>query len=559
MSRLAVAVRGVGVLALVAAGSPSIGDVAQAGTGGGVVEVALSRLTAPVVVVVLDEFPAATIMRADGSINSDRYPGFAELASVSTWFRNASSHDNLTTRAVPSLLDGRLPADGSWPRYSDHPRNLFTLLGGRVPVHAYEPVTSLCPPDLCRESETQSPTNDLVGYGVERQQAARRQTIAPQPVHEPSRPATCGIVDQREVVFDHEYWERALTEWHGRPGAERSPQGQASILSERIAAIDPEPALHFVHVALPHRPWLLSPSGVSTSWAPSLIRDPANPAYAFENRLEFQFHSMQVGFVDTKIAELLDRLRALPNWADALVVVTSDHGTNITPPDVGRFPVTPMNRDEVFRVPLFIKSPGQVMGAIRDDPAQLIDLLPSIVDVLDIQVGWEFDGHSLFDDSTHSVPPRVCNDVSAVLELARRRGEQFPHGDDWVGLAAVGVNGDLVGRQVTEFPMGVDSDFAAVIDQRGQFADLPTEHGAMPFGIEGLVAGPTEPPELLVSVNGRIAGVIGGYRTIGHGSIHVARFMGYLADFYREGSNIVDVFEVGRQGDTVTLHRASGR
>ena len=32
-------------------------------------------LRGPVVVVVLDEFPAATIMRADGSLNAERYPG----------------------------------------------------------------------------------------------------------------------------------------------------------------------------------------------------------------------------------------------------------------------------------------------------------------------------------------------------------------------------------------------------------------------------------------------------------------------------------------------------
>ena len=93
-------------------------------------EVSVPEPGAPVVVLVLDEFPAATIMRADGTINSDRYPGFAELASVSTWFRNASSQHNLTHRAVPSILDGRLAADGTLPTYADHPRNLFTLLGG---------------------------------------------------------------------------------------------------------------------------------------------------------------------------------------------------------------------------------------------------------------------------------------------------------------------------------------------------------------------------------------------------------------------------------------------
>ena len=85
----------------------------------------------PVVLIVLDELPAATLMRADGSLNEERYPGFAELASVSTWFRNASSQYNLTHRAVPSILDGRLADERRLPTAADHPRNLFTLLGQR--------------------------------------------------------------------------------------------------------------------------------------------------------------------------------------------------------------------------------------------------------------------------------------------------------------------------------------------------------------------------------------------------------------------------------------------
>ena len=98
---------------------------------------------------VLDELPAATFMRADGSLNAERYPGFAELASVSTWFRNASSQYNLTHRAVPSILDGNLADPDDLPTYADHPRNLFSLLGDVVPVRRYESVTDLCPPDVC--------------------------------------------------------------------------------------------------------------------------------------------------------------------------------------------------------------------------------------------------------------------------------------------------------------------------------------------------------------------------------------------------------------------------
>ena len=149
--------------------------------------------------------------------------------------------------------------------------------------------------------------------------------------------------------------------------------------------------------------------------------------------MEFQLHSMQVGAVDSLISELLDRLGGLPTWDDTLLVVTSDHGSNLTPPDLGRMKITAENREEVFRVPLFVKSPGQTVGEIRDDSAQTIDVLPSIVDLLGAEVSWEFDGHSLFDGSSPTAGARVSADVERPSTSPRRRSEQFPHGDDWIG------------------------------------------------------------------------------------------------------------------------------
>jgi hypothetical protein len=517
-------------------GSDDIGNVTVPEVGG------------PVVVLVLDEFPAATIMRPNGTINSDRFPGFAELASVSSWFRNASSQHNLTHRAVPSLLDGQITEDGLLPTYTDHPRNLFTLLGGEIPVVSYESVTSLCPPDVCTEAASQPLTQALedasIVYGHRLLPGALRDGLPP------IDNSWGAYGAQEERGGGDNYIRNAYSRWLGLDADERSPLGQAGVLSEHIAAITADPALHFVHVAVPHRPWVLSPSGYTTSYAPELIRDPADPAYAFENRMEFQLHSMQVGAVDTLISELLDRLSGFPTWDETLLVVTSDHGSNLTPPDLGRMKITAENREEVFRVPLFIKSPGQTVGEIRDDSAQTIDVLPSIVDLLGAEVSWELDGHSLFDGSSPTAEARVSADVGAVLDIAARRSEQFPHGDDWIGLAAVGVNGDLVGRDVAQFETKADSGYTATIDQQAQFAELPTEQGEMPFAISGKVEGRDEPPELLVAVNGRFAGVIGGYVADGAGWT----FIGYLADLYRTGSNDVAVYEARRSGDNITLH-----
>ena len=63
----------------------------------------------PVVVVVFDEFPADDLLGPDGQIDAERFPNFAELASMSTWFPNGHTVYDSTFKAVPAILDGRLP------------------------------------------------------------------------------------------------------------------------------------------------------------------------------------------------------------------------------------------------------------------------------------------------------------------------------------------------------------------------------------------------------------------------------------------------------------------
>ena len=523
-------------------------------------DVSVPDVPGPVVVIVLDEFAAATIMRADGSINADRYPGFADLASESTWYRNASSQFNLTHRAVPMILEGRIGEEGILPTVDDHPRSLFTLLGNDVPVDRYESVTAMCPDSICepppRQPLDQALEDAAIVYGHRVLPGALRDGLPDIDNSWGEFGVDTGGEAQggsgSDVEDEPSYIEQAYSHWRGLDADERSPLGQAGLFTEHIDAITGEPSLTFVHIAIPHRPWVLSRTGIVTSFLPELVTDESDPAYDFENRMEFQLHSMQVGAADSLVAEMLDHLRSLPSWDDTLLVVTSDHGTNLTPPDLGRMRITDANREEAFRVPLFIKLPGQTEGEISDVSAQTIDVLPTIVDALDIDTDWEFDGHSLIDGSASTVAPKVSEDVDAVIDIARRRAETFPHGDDWIGLAAVGEFGDLVGREVTDFEIGATSDYAVTIDQADQFQSLPTADGEMPFAFSGRVEGPSEPPELLVAINGRLAGVIGGYRPNAGGWT----LMGYVADLYEQGSNDVRVYLVERDGDTVTLHPA---
>ena len=118
-------------------------DAADARTGAGT--------GAPVVMVVFDEFSGALLMDRHGAIDPSRFPNFASFADDATWFRNATTVDDRTERAVPALLTGRVPELKTLAIAADYPGSLFTLLGDRYDFHVIEPATDLCPSRLCGE------------------------------------------------------------------------------------------------------------------------------------------------------------------------------------------------------------------------------------------------------------------------------------------------------------------------------------------------------------------------------------------------------------------------
>jgi len=71
---------------------------------------------APVVEVVFDELPTATLMDPGGTrIDRKRFPGFARLAAASTWYRDNTTVADFTGRAVPAIETGVNPGYDTLP------------------------------------------------------------------------------------------------------------------------------------------------------------------------------------------------------------------------------------------------------------------------------------------------------------------------------------------------------------------------------------------------------------------------------------------------------------
>jgi hypothetical protein len=209
--------------------------------------------------------------------------------------------------------------------------------------------------------------------------------------------------------------------------------------------------------------------------------------------------------------------------------------------------------DELYRIPLFIKAPGQGDGVVRDEPASTVDVLPSIVDLLGIESEWDFDGHSLFDGSEPTVERLVTSEVGAAFAVAARNAAQFPRGEGWDDLAAVGEAQDLVGRPVEGVAVGAPSELTVSFDRRELLVELSLT-GAVPYSLRGSVTGSERtPPELVVALNGTFAGAIGGYRPDGGSWL----FSGLMANYFVDGANDVVVYQVERTGDRLVLHEVT--
>lgn len=510
---------------------------------------------APIVILQMDEFPISSIMLPDGTINAERFPNFARLADETTWFRNASSISPKTTDSVPAMLTGLAPRTGLLPTSADHPRSLFTMLGYQYEQHVTEPVTSICPSEICVGRAPREEFNyrrvrtsfldAAVVYGQSTLPSTLREhlpavdrswggfitdaNVEPAGASSALDPATGSAATDSgsgsgqsgaAPSTDPSFKWRALG-----PGG-WSPRYQASLMSDMIDSIGPSdrPGLFFAHATFPHIPWLLSPEGyqyvVSDSrFVPGLLGKGTWARDEYLVRQGYARHLLQIGYMDRLVGDMIDQLEQQGMWDDAMVVVLSDHGVAFTPGTSFRGPQA-ATVHEIYNIPLFVKYPGQARGEVNDDNALNLDVLPTIVDALDIDSGWQFDGQSLLsgphrDDKPvywPKGPSHVPVDFQGVLDVVDRNEARLPNGDDWLGVYAVGRYGPLVGSSLDSLDVRGDSGRTWTVDQQDRLNDWqPQVDGLAPLLLIGsLEAGDGDlPDEAVVVVNGRAAGVAG--------------------------------------------------
>lgn len=143
-----------------------------------------------------------------------------------------------------------------------------------------------------------------------------------------------------------------------------------------------------------------------------------------------QWYNHGVKTVDKLAEKVVATLKDYGLYNETLIIITSDHGENLG--EEGFLGHQFNLSDNLIRVPLIIKLPHQqYAGSSYDDPVQLVDVVPTILDVCSLTTVYtdqNFDGFSILPAN---LPIRerlflVAEDIGPEIGVLRRRyGEEL--------------------------------------------------------------------------------------------------------------------------------------
>jgi hypothetical protein len=230
--------------------------------------------------------------------------------------------------------------------------------------------------------------------------------------------------------------------------------------------------------------------------------------------LGYQRHLLQARFADRLLGLALDRMQEVGLYQRALVIVVADHGASyrfgapFRPASLGSLP-------GVGPVPLMVKLPGaDHPTGVVDRPVTTLDILPTIIDVLDIPATWPLEGHSLLDQSASSTSRKVSSDVMKTGELVPFPDHLGPlrdavdhkskvFGPNLEGLYKAGPAFSLIGQPL---PAGKTSTLKGSLLWPSLLLDVKLTDRFVPCRLRGFVGYEGPPIPLAIALNGRIAG-----------------------------------------------------
>jgi len=230
----------------------------------------------------------------------------------------------------------------------------------------------------------------------------------------PSVPTLAGLFQEKGyhtlLWSQHRFyrWHKDLQKGFTEVRLQRSRIINEEELSRQLEA-SPKPTFTFVHLMPPHTPykppdpyrglhssWYQGEIAVTTGFLGQFpIRRSPEEVGAEDLRYIRDRYLEHAVFADSQVAVVLNILEELDRYDDTLIVVLADHGEAFL--EHGFFLHGQSLYDEFLHVPLVVRWPQGVDGfdSSIDEPVSLVDLVPTLVDGLDLPTERGFQGISL--------------------------------------------------------------------------------------------------------------------------------------------------------------------
>ena len=509
------------------------------------VSVEAKKDAVPVTLIVFDESPLFALLNSKGEINAERFPGFAKLASLSTWHRNATAVSQQTLQAVPAIFTSNIPEPGDQPFLSNHPNNIFTMMQDQYPINGYESVTSLCPRNVCASAY---PT-DLERLYLPRLKAFLKDALVVfgHRVLPSNARSTLPSVGQSWGGFLDAAPTDVAQEVDGPVNAkfdltrEGGPFFQYRMMNESIDRMlsTKGASATVMHLTIPHRPWFMSPS-LQRYQGPPFLGD-YNPEVGDRPKDYYQRYLYQLAAVDTMVNNLITKMQKAGLWEKSLVIITSDHGMSFEPGYMQRATdfSNPGQVTDLYTVPMFVKMPNQATGKVDDCAVTNLDLLPTILEVTGVKTTANLEGTSL----VNACPERALRPMTTMKEsrllassfdLVRQRSDRYaqwlPRDGSIEEIAGELSAADIQGQSVnTVGPSGEVSSWSSRLAP--QFSNIKKGVAQLaPVYLFGTIAvdSPLPTDALgLVLIDGKVAGIVNELQGAAPGAVEFQTLLDY--------------------------------
>lgn len=327
-------------------------------------------------------------------------PNIDRLAERGTLFTNAHCQAPLCNPSRTSLMMGLRPTT----------TGIYGLSPWIRSLEKYEDWVSL-PQHLERNGYTTYSTGKIYHGGYGRRKGDQEfQHLGPG--------ASVGARPDEKLVHTP-FGDHPLVDWGTFPHDDEE-KGDYKVASWAVEQLDNQRNRPFFLSAgffLPHVPcyatekWFDQYPSESLKLPPFLPGDRADtPRFSWylhwelpEPRLKFLWEESQwqplvrsylacISFVDAQVGRVLDALERNGYQENTIVVLWSDHGFHL-----GEKAITGKNTlwERSTRVPLIFSGPGVGESQVCHEPAELLDIYPTLVDLCDLPQKEGLEGHSL--------------------------------------------------------------------------------------------------------------------------------------------------------------------